>query len=111
MASVLENGNLRKLGKNMAICKDYLCPPENQIKEWFSDPVQARIRVVALDPYGVMKNNKSSRVKDDANSFFAQYICQDENCHARITIRTVHPDPDGEAESFLELGGFTVVAI
>jgi len=97
MASVLENGNLRTLGKNTVHkkCKDYLCPPETQIQEWFADPVQARIRVIALDPYGLMKNLKSNRTKDDKDSFKAQYVCQNENCHARIIVRSVNPDPQG----------------
>merc|ERR1719189_3137005 len=42
-----------------------------------------------------MKNSKSCRVKDDNDSFQAQYICQNENCHARLTIRAVNPDQDG----------------
>ena len=35
-------------------CKDFLCPPETKIQEWFPTELQARLRAKALDPFGLM---------------------------------------------------------
>ena len=35
-------------------CKDFLCPPETKIQEWFPTELKARLRAKALDPFGLM---------------------------------------------------------
>ena len=72
-------------------CKDFLCPPESQIQEWFPTELECRIRAQALDPYGFMHERNQGR-KD---KLLISFKCQDENCHARLLMRKVDPDPDG----------------
>ena len=36
-------------------CKDFLCPKSSKLQEWFPDPISAKLRAKALDPYGLMK--------------------------------------------------------
>ena len=72
-------------------CKDFLCPPETKIQEWFPTELQARLRAKALYPFGLMLErnvgNKGGKI--------ITYCCKDENCHAKIFMRKVFPDPEG----------------
>ena len=72
-------------------CRDFLCPSENFVKEWFSTLLQARMRAIALDPYGSLIYDCSRKDK----VYTASFTCQDENCHAKLTIHNVNPDPEG----------------
>ena len=74
-------------------CKDFLCPPESKIQEWFPTELQARLRAQALDPYGLMQINwgKYAQTKDP----WLQYLCRNENCHAKLVLRKVDPDQEG----------------
>ena len=74
-------------------CKDFLCPPETKIQEWFKTELNARLRCKALDPYGFMV----SRNKWSQNGIF-YFNCSDENCHAKIVLKRI--DPDAEGNSF-----------
>ena len=73
-------------------CKDFLCPPENFVKEWFSTLLQARMRAIALDPYGFLMYD-CKRCKD--NTYSASFKCKNENCHAKLQIQYVNPDQKG----------------
>ena len=74
------------------LCRDFLCPPETRLQEWFPTEIQARVRARALDPYGLMivKNNCSLQ-----NGCDFSWKCKNENCHARYVMRKVDPDPEG----------------
>ena len=74
-------------------CKDFLCPPETKIQEWFPTELKARLRCKALDPYGFMVTQNKWR----QNGIF-YFICSDENCHAKIVLKRI--DPDAEGNSF-----------
>jgi hypothetical protein len=74
-------------------CKDFLCPPETKIQEWFKTELDARLRCKALDPYGFMVTENKWR---ENGTLF--YICSDENCHAKIFLKII--DPDAEGNSF-----------
>ena len=80
---------LEKLATNK--CKDFLCPSEKFVKEWFPTVLQAKIRAVALDPYGLLKFDCSTK----NGRYSASYKCKNENCHAKLLICKVNPDPDG----------------
>jgi hypothetical protein len=76
-------------------CKDFLCPPETKIQEWFPTELQARLRAKVLDPFGLMLE-KNQGVGNEGGKIIA-YCCKDENCHAKIFMRKVVPDPEGNA--------------
>ena len=80
-------------------CKDFLCPVENRVKEWFPTLLMARIRAQTLDPFGYMKNahQKGYRETHTKNMIINYYKCQDEKCHARLVVRKVRPDKDGNS--------------
>ena len=78
-------------------CKDFLCPPEFQFKEWFPSMLKARIRIRAMDPFGLMSENWA---KTQNNEISLIYKCKDENCHASIAIRKVIPDSAGNSYGF-----------
>jgi hypothetical protein len=80
---------LEKLATNK--CKDFLCPSEKFVKEWFPTVLQAKIRAVALDPYGLFKFDCSTT----GGYYSASYRCKNENCHAKLLICKVNPDPEG----------------
>ena len=80
---------LEKLATNK--CKDFLCPSEKFVKEWFPTVLQAKTRAVALDPYGLLKFDCSTK----NGHYSASYRCKNENCHAKLLICKVNPDPDG----------------
>ena len=74
-------------------CKDFLCPPETRIQEWFPSELQARLRAQALDPYGLLETKHSgSSLK---NRTWIGYRCKNERCHAKLIMRVVDPDPEG----------------
>ena len=85
----------RKLGGHAVFgpCKDFLCSPESQIKEWFPTLFQVRMRAKALDPYGLMKNSSGKAFTDENISM--GFSCIIPTCHAKLIIRKVTPDPDG----------------
>ena len=71
-------------------CKDFLCPPETKIQEWFPTELKARLRCKALDPFGLMfEQNQGVKI--------IAYNCKNENCHAKIFMRKVCPDPEGNS--------------
>ena len=74
-------------------CKNYLCAPESRMKEWFPTLLQGRLRAKALDPYGIMKT-KVQKCYQGENSALT-YSCKIETCHAKICLRKVKPDPEG----------------
>ena len=74
-------------------CKDFLCPPESQMREWFPTLLAGRMRAAALDPYGIILARTKDRYGGDKNAI--SYICQVEECHAKIILRKVQSDPDG----------------
>ena len=96
MATVYADG-MKKSLERFEKCKDFLCPPENQIREWFPTSVQARIRAIALDPYGLMKLQTTQSLNAKEGRYCKAYVCQDKNCHARITVRNVDPDSEGNS--------------
>ena len=75
-------------------CKDFLCSPESRIQEWFPTLLQARLRAKALDPYGIMKST-SSKGNFASGNVTMFYTCSIPTCHAKIMIRNVSPDPEG----------------
>ena len=75
-------------------CADFLCPPESQIREWFPTLLQGRLRAAALDPYGILKY-KSKVELNDTRVDSRIYTCQIDECHAKIILRKVAPDPEG----------------
>ena len=74
-------------------CKDFLCPPETKIQEWFPTELKARLRCKALDPFGLMFEQHQSVGKEDGK--IIAHNCKNENCHAKIFMRKVFPDPEG----------------
>ena len=72
MATVYADG-MKKSLERFEKCKDFLCPPENQIREWFPNSIQARIRAVALDPYGLMKLQTSQSLNAKEGYCKAKY--------------------------------------
>ena len=93
MVSVNKKGQKRTVFRyHFEKCKDFLCPPETKIQEWFKTELDARLRCKALDPYGFMltKNNWRS------NGIF-YFICSDENCHAKIVLKRIDPDDEGNS--------------
>ena len=74
-------------------CKDFLCPPESQMREWFPTLLAGRIRAAALDPYGIISERAKDNFGSENNAI--SYICQMEECHAKIILRKVQPAPDG----------------
>ena len=87
-ASTTRKGRFLNSYRNDNLCQDFLCPPETYICEWFPSFLQGRLRAKALDPYGMMKQ----KVQED---FLYYYTCQDETCHAKLALRKVDPDPEG----------------
>ena len=94
----------RKLGGNdlFGPCKDFLCSPESKIKEWFPTLFQARMRAKALDPYGLMKNSSNTiKILDTQERSKGQrskgmgLSCIIPTCHAKLILRKVQPDPEG----------------
>ena len=81
-----------ELDLHFSLCKDFLCPPETRIREWFPSLLDARIRCHALDPYGLMKEMTRWH-EEKGKGYF--YICSNENCHAKIGLKIVDPDPEG----------------
>ena len=75
---------------HFSLCKDFLCPPETRIREWFPSLLDARLRCRTLDPYGLMI--EVSKWKQ-CQAIYSN--CCDENCHARIVLKSVDPDPEG----------------
>ena len=72
-------------------CQDFLCPPESKIREMFPNALTGKLRARALDPYGTMvsqNNNKKHEID-------ITWKCQNENCHAKLCLRTVKPDNEG----------------
>ena len=76
-------------------CKDFLCPPETKIQEWFPTELKARLRCKALDPFGLMFEQHQSVGKEDGK--IIAHNCKNENCHAKIFMRKVFPDPEGNS--------------
>ena len=81
------------------MCKNFLCPPESRIREWFPNQLAIRLRAKALDPYGLMQAkvhmSMSNKKDDDDNGFLITIKCKNENCHAKIILRKVKSDPEG----------------
>ena len=76
-------------------CKDFLCPIETRLREWFPTQFAGKLRAKALDPYGLMKSNNHGS-KDHPPDFFAiTYKCQDVRCHAKYILRNVLPNAEG----------------
>ena len=78
-------------------CKDFLCPPETNIQEWFPTELQARLRAKALDPFGLMLERNVGKGGESENGKLITYCCKDENCHAKLFMRKVFPDPQGNS--------------
>ena len=74
-------------------CKDFLCPTETKLREWFPSQLAGKLRAKALDPYGLMKSNIHG--KKDGELFAITYKCQDVRCHAKFILRNVLPDVEG----------------
>ena len=74
-------------------CKDFLCPPEHFIRETFQTSVAGKLRAKALDPYGTMVAQIYGKTKGSGN--IATWKCRSENCHAKIMLRTVKSDNEG----------------
>ena len=70
-------------------CKDFLCPPEHFIREIFPTIFEAKLRAKALDPYGTMANGKLYGKTE------GYWTCAHENCHAKLMMRLVKPDSEG----------------
>ena len=89
MTTAMKKGGHRKLDYGVIFnsCKDFLCPTETKIQEWFPTELQARLRAHALDPYGLMIPH--------CEHHSVRFQCLDENCHAKLIIRKVDPDPEG----------------
>lgn len=76
-------------------CKDFLCPIETKLREWFPSQLAGKLRAKALDPYGLMKSNIHGN--KDGELFAITYKCQDVRCHAKFILRNVLPDAEGNS--------------
>ena len=91
---VSPNGKRLECGVVYNRCKDFLCPPESKISEWFQTATEARLRVKALDPYGNMKRISHQGTCQD-NNLAIVYNCTVDSCHASVIVRYIQPDPEG----------------
>ena len=82
--------------KDFLPCRDFICPEESRIREWFPDAQSGRLRAKALDPYGLMVG-KLRKGDSEGNSFELNYKCQYEYCHVKITLRKITPDSEGNS--------------
>ena len=87
-----KGNNLETIGV-MGKCKDFLCPPEHFIREMFQNSFAGRLRAKALDPYGTMVAQIYGKRKDNGTE--ASWTCKNVNCHAKLILRTVKPDNEG----------------
>ena len=78
-------------------CKDFLCPTETRIREWFPTSWQGQIRAKALDPYGLMRLDHKGSYGNGEKWQRIYYRCKDETCHAKLTLRKVQPDSEGNS--------------
>ena len=89
IGSNLENqGSFRK-------CKDFLCPPEHFVREMFKYSVSGKLRAKALDPYGTMVAQIYGKTKSAGTE--ATWTCKNDNCHAKLILRSVKPDNEGNS--------------
>ena len=76
-------------------CKDFLCPPEHFVREMFKNSVLGKLRAKALDPYGTMVAR--SYGKTNGAGIEATWKCKNENCHAKLILRLVKSDNEGNS--------------
>ena len=93
-----KGNNLETIGV-MGKCKDFLCPPEHFIREMFQNSFAGRLRAKALDPYGTMVAQIYGKRKDNGTE--ASWTCKNVNCHAKLILRTVKPDNEGNLYGLL----------
>ena len=64
--------------KDFLPCRDFICPEESRIREWFPDAQSGRLRAKALDPYGLMKGKliKGDKGESEGRSFTLVYKCK-----------------------------------
>ena len=78
-------------------CRDFLCPTESRIQEWFPTLIQARFRAKALDPFGLLRPKNNQRDLKSEVVIICFLECVDDRCHAFIKIRKVKPDSKGNS--------------
>ena len=61
--------------------------------------MKTRIRVKALDPYGLMMERSHFCTKSEIEKGYrlTYFRCRDENCHATLVSKKVKPDPQGNS--------------
>ena len=70
-------------------CRDFLCPIESRIQEWFPTLIQARFRAKALDPFGLLRPKNNQRNLKSEVVIICFLECVDDRCHVFIKIRKV----------------------
>ena len=77
-------------------CKDFLCPSESRIQEWFPTLIQARFRAKALDPFGLLRPKPQGNIGSESRVIcFLEFV--DDRCHAFLKLRKVKPDLKGNS--------------
>ena len=77
-------------------CRDFLCPAESRIEEWFPTLTQARFRAKALDPFGLLRKKHQGNLESEVSIIYL-FKCGDERCHAFLKLRKVKPDSKGNS--------------
>ena len=91
----MQTSNRISLDNAYRQCRDFLCPTESMIQEWFPTLLQARFRAKALDPCGLL-GSKYHFHSSEAN-IICFFKCVDDRCHAFIKIQKVKPDSKGNS--------------
>ena len=77
-------------------CRDFLCPIESRIQEWFPTLIRARFRAKALDPFGHLRTKHQDNLESEVNDIYF-LECVDDRCHAFMKLRKVKPDSKGNS--------------
>ena len=77
-------------------CRDFLCPAESRIQEWFPTLIQARFRAKALDPFGLLRPKSQGNIGSETR-VICFFECVDDKCHAFLKLRKVKPDSKGNS--------------
>ena len=91
----MQTSNRKSLDNAYRQCRDFLCPTESMIQEWFLTLIQARFRAKALDPFGLLRPKNNQRNLKSEVVIICFLECVDDRCHAFIKIRKVKPDSKG----------------
>ena len=92
----MQSSNRKSLDSAYRQCRDFLCPTESMIQEWFPTLIQARFRAKALDPFGLLRRKHQENLESEVSVIYC-LECVDDRCHAFVKLRKVKPDSQGNS--------------